>query len=132
MNYKRNSKHDEAEFKKQATDQAEGLENQTAGEIKNNIENFREAGRIEANSAVAKYKKSEGSPAKGDHVTHKADCCIGGKPTDISGTGNGPINSSIGKQNAAQSDKVYSSVSSVSSDAKVKVTVKIDDEIIRR
>ncbi|WP_193343296.1 RHS repeat-associated core domain-containing protein, partial [Pseudoalteromonas luteoviolacea] len=132
LNYKRNPKHDQAEFEKQASDQAKGLESQSAGEIKSNIENFREAGRKEANSAVAKYKKAEGNPSKGDHVTHKTDCCIGGKPTDISGTGNGPINSSIGKQNAAQSDKVYNSVKNVRSDAKVKVTVKIDDEVLKR
>ncbi|MFT6195510.1 MAG: hypothetical protein ACJASU_002429 [Cognaticolwellia sp.] len=132
LDYKRNPKHNESEFNKQALDQAKGLEKQTAGDVKNNIESFRESGRKEANSAVAKYKKAEGKPESGNHVTHTTDCCIGGSAKDISGTGNGGINSSIGRQNSKQSNKVYSAVKGARSNAKIKVTVKVDDKIINK
>ena len=48
LTYKKNPKHNQEKFNTEVNNQKEGLESQTAGEIKQNIENYRAEGRTKA------------------------------------------------------------------------------------
>ncbi|MDE5974509.1 MAG: hypothetical protein K2G73_07560, partial [Eubacterium sp.] len=102
---------DADEFARQLKEQQDGLNNMTAGEIKENIEKYRSNGRSsDSSKAIREYRKNNNVPANND-VTHRTDMSIGGNPTDISGYGDRGINRSIGSQNKNKQDLIYDTVS---------------------
>ena len=131
LNYKSNPKHDKNEVKRQAIEQGEGLEKQTAGQIKNNIETAgtKEA-KLESTRAKTAFKK-DNPQQKGENALHRADAVIGGSRSDISRNGDGGVNKSLGAQNKNQAGNVMNAVKDADSGAKVKVTVTLDDEKLK-
>lgn len=102
---------DADEFARQLKEQQDGLNNMTAGEIKENIEKYRSNGRSsDSSKAIREYRKNNNVPTNND-VTHRTDMSIGGNPTDISGHGDRGINRSIGSQNKNKQDLIYDTVS---------------------
>lgn len=106
---------DADEFARQLKEQQDGLNNMTAGEIKENIEKYRSNGRSsDSSKAIREYRKNNNVPTNND-VTHRTDMSIGGNPTDISGHGDRGINRSIGSQNKNKQDLIYDTVSKLDS-----------------
>lgn len=110
---------DPDEFLRQLQDQQDGLNSMSAGEIKNNIDNYRQNGRPnEAQKAITDYRATHDVP-KGNDVLHGPDMSIGGSPTGITGYGDSGVNRSIGRQNGYRQDTIYDVVSSLPSDSPV-------------
>ncbi len=128
VDYKRNPNHDPDEFKRQAEGQTKGLNDLTAGEIKENIENYQANGRpSEASSAIRKVRRKTENATSDQHVLHEPDLVIGGKAEGTNGLGDGRINSSIGSQNKNHQKKIYDAVKDLPSDQKIKFKLKIED-----
>ncbi len=126
VEYKKNPNHDADEFKRQVEGQTNGLNDLSAGEIKENIENYRKSGRpSKASSAISKVRRKTPEATSDQHVLHEPDLVIGGKADGTNGLGDGRINSSIGSQNKNHQDNIYDAVKDLPSDAKVKFKPKI-------
>lgn len=113
------NKYDADEYLQQLKDQEKGLNELTAGEIKNNIELYREQGRGDAAKFISEYKKTHVAP-EGSAALHGPDMSIGGYADNISGFGDRGINSSIGSQNRSKQDLIYDAVKDLDPNTKVK------------
>lgn len=131
LSFKRNPKHDSAEFERQLKDQEEGINSLTVDEFITNRNRYLEEGRaVEGNAAqklarqealkdkvmelrkqgLSRVEANEQAEAwlKDQAALHNPDQIAGGNPHHIGGMGDRKINSSIGSQwrsNSKELDK---------------------------
>lgn len=97
-----------AEFRRQLTGQERGLNRLKAGEVRENIERFRQEGRPkEASAAIRRFRRQNPELARGKAVLHNPDCCIGGRPDLLDDVGDIFENGVLGSQNRVRQSLVF-------------------------
>lgn len=123
----KNYKKDPDEFKRQLKAQEDGINKLNAGDIKANIEAYKQNGRPKIADEAARKAHQNNPNEKGNAALHNPDGVIGGRSDITTDFGKSNVNSSLGSQNRFRQSDIYDAVKDVPVNSKVKFKFEIEE-----